>query len=536
MSKFTTVLEDIDPSGRQWLLLMEKKTIFLFPFWRYFETLYQNIYLNLNKIQHGITDRSLKLKIISHMELLVLELVKRVLSWEFNLSRRKKKINFEDFIVNISSENQLCVLFKKYPVLYFLINRIVRNYNKYVAELINRLHTDLTELIDFFELHGFILHSFILKGDSHCLGARVTEIIFHNSINNQIKKIIYKPREITLELKFNYLIKFISFKNNKITLKPIMILSKSSYGWIEYIHYDYVDDLGANKYYFNYGALLGICYILNAQDMHYENIIARGTHPTVVDLECLCSPPITQKQYEDKNFPSIFDTLLIPFTKNKWDREYDISALLNHSKQKTIVSKFEINGDFNEKIVIERKHLHIVPSKNYLINKFTMRPFNPYVFSKDLISGFYYLLQYVFNNKNDFIKLVIGELSNIKCRIIFRPTFIYSKILIESYHPVLLADKNKYFEYLSQLNKDGDDGIYRKIYDSEVFDLINGDIPYFSASTSSVDIKNSQENKINHSCYDTGLERIVNKISMLDNQKIEKMAHMILVSLEEHYG
>ena len=102
MSKFTTVLEDIDPSGRQWLLLMEKKTIFLFPFWRYFETLYQNIYLNLNKIQHGITDRSLKLKIISHMELLVLELVKRVLSWEFNLSRRKKKINFEDFIVNIS--------------------------------------------------------------------------------------------------------------------------------------------------------------------------------------------------------------------------------------------------------------------------------------------------------------------------------------------------------------------------------------------------------------------------------------------------
>lgn len=301
-------------------------------------------------------------------------------------------------------------------------------------------------------------------------------------------------------------------------------------------NYKAVLDTEANKYYYNFGVLLGICYILNAQDLHYENIIASGVYPTIIDLECLFSPPINGEQYNNKNFPSIFQTLLIPFEKGATGGTYDFSALLNHSRQKSIISVNKIKGNYLDKIYIKKDFLNITPTQNYLINKRTKIPYNPSNFTKEITHGFQELLSYIIENRNDIIQIIIREFSSLKNRIIFRPTFLYAKVLMESYHPALLANKSKYFEYLSQLTKKDEDGIKKKIYESELIDLINGDIPYFHTTTTGYTVYNSQDNQVNLNCFETGMERVIYKIKSLAPHHILNMEGLISSSLKECYG
>ena len=39
------------------------------------------------------------------------------------------------------------------------------------------------------------------------------------------------------------------------------------------------------RYYRRNGILLGICYLLGSRDLHYENVIAHGEYPVIIDLE-----------------------------------------------------------------------------------------------------------------------------------------------------------------------------------------------------------------------------------------------------------
>lgn len=219
----------------KWKFLMEKNTLFIFPFWRYFEKIYQDIFIQLKQIQNDISPYSFRSQIASHMNFLLLDLVKRVLVWEFNLTIKKHQITLDEFILNISSSDQVSKLFIKYPVLSLLFNNILYNYETYLTELISRLSNDFLDLKKKFQLTECLLKSIVIKGDSHCLGKRVTEISFYNLDSKEIKKLIYKPRDVELELSFNKLLEYINLTNYKMNLKKILVCSKGSYGWVEYV-------------------------------------------------------------------------------------------------------------------------------------------------------------------------------------------------------------------------------------------------------------------------------------------------------------
>lgn len=525
-----------DSNARFWNFLLKENSeiIFLFPFWRYFEYLQLSIFNNLKKIKNVITKHELRLIISSNMQLIVLNLIKRTLVWEFNVCVKKNSdVTLKEFLQRISSKIELAILFKKYPVLEMLFIKKISFHKNYLLELITRINLDIKELNNDFKLNNYYLQSLQMKGDSHCHGKVVSIIVFRKLNSNNIKKIIYKPRNLHLELSFYNFLKFINNINSNLNIKEIKILDKNDYGWMQYIEQQSVSTPFEKIYYYKLGILLGVCYILNAQDIHYENLIACGTDPMIIDLECLYSPPITKKQYENKIFPSIFDTLLIPFEKKRID--YDVSAILNHANQISFMDKFEVKGDFKKNVYVERKKAIITPSKNILFNNSTKIPVSPSKYMTIIIEGYVELIGVIIKNKNKIIDYILKNSMNLKNRIIFKPTFIYSKINSESYHPILLSDINKYYKYMSDLNNKNDEISHKIIYESEILDLMNGDIPYFSSVTSDVFVKNSQKEKIDYFCYESGLNRVIDKINLLNEEYLRESISQIISSLKDRY-
>src|ERR1700733_4057142 len=79
--------------------------------------------------------------------------------------------------------------------------------------------------------------------------------------------------------------------------------------------------------------------------------------------------------------------------------------------------------------------------------------------------------------------------SDKKMRILFRPTFLYEKLSMESYHPKILNSEIEYYNFISQLkDKAIKSTLIFDIFNSEKTDLEFVDVPYFYAITNGKDI------------------------------------------------
>lgn len=529
-------LNEID-SSIEWTFLLnaDQEIVFLFPFWEYLERLHSYFELLVHDIPNTITQQSLRTIICTHMKIILLDLIKRSLIWEFNLSKKKHpNLTIKAFLLNVAGKNQLEAFFKKYPVLEALLERGFSHYRLYITKLFHRLKSDLIELSSSFNLNGYELQALSILGDAHCLGNRVAELIFYKKQKNKSKKIIYKPRDLNQEKNFNEFLKFINKTDEGLTLKPVAVLPKYQYGWMEHIEQESIHENIAHKYYNEFGMLLGVCSILNGQDLHFENLIAAGQHPIIIDLECLFTPSIPAYDQTDRE-PSIFDTLLIPYPLNESRGAYDFSATLNHANQESFMRRFEVKGDYLTDVYVVRSIVNIEPVKNMLVNRLTGIPISATEYCCNIVDGYQRFMYWMIQNKENVTEFIVNNFSNLKSRVLFRPTFVYSKVLVESYHPKLLSNFKHYYEHCAQLYKESNP-VYKSIYADELFDLLNGDIPYFSALTSDIALKNSRGESVSLVSHCSGMDLVVDKINSLDTEYVINAVNQILISLKGRYA
>jgi lantibiotic modifying enzyme len=73
----------------------------------------------------------------------------------------------------------------------------------------------------------------------------------------------------------------------------------NNYHWLEFVkHTPCQTEEQLHVYYERAGFMLGVLYILNAVDFHYENIIARKGTPVIIDHETIIQPKIHPKNQQ----------------------------------------------------------------------------------------------------------------------------------------------------------------------------------------------------------------------------------------------
>ena len=446
----------------------------------------------------------------------------------------KENILIKEYLKEFKNVETIIKFYEKYPV---VLRRIIVKTNELIDNyilLIDRIEQDFIEIEK-------ILDDKIIKltdinsdqGDTHEGGQFVIKLTFNCG------DIIYKPRNLMIQKKFYDFIEELSDKDEGILDMPKL---KTSYhekytwdGFVEYKDCEKIEEV--SRYYVRFGQMCAYVYLLRGNDIHYENIIASGEYPIIIDVETLFQNLSDSVQYQEdaasivykECIDSVGGTAMIPimaFSKGNGEKGIDISAL--GGKGCELPNKYlQLVDATNDGIHFEEKNVMINDALNLPRYKSKIVDFHNYI--NEIIMGFKKVMEYVEKNKKEVIEKISKSFANVEIRHLMRATQNYAKMLDFSSHP-------NYSEDIAMLEKLMINvWAYpyknKKIIKYEIADLIFGDIPIFFGKINSTSIFSSNRNIIEGYFEKTPFEKVKERIDKLSIREIQKQISQMKICM-----
>jgi type 2 lantibiotic biosynthesis protein LanM len=431
--------------------------------------------------------------------------------------------DFDAFI-----EKMILSLATDYPVLDKTLRTKVINFSNHIQNIISRFHKDSKSIEATFNLKGIkIVDIDVSLGDGH--NGEGTSLLRLSDGT----KLIYKPRNISITNSYNF---FIDWVNDKLKtdLKTFKVLDSGNYGWIEFVNDEEVnDEEDLQEYYHKAGVLLAVTLLLGSKDCHHENVISSGKNPVIIDHETIIQPFFNNKsfrtwddQYKIPPF-SVLESVLIVNQDTGAPLDivgYGVTGHIEVTElDKNIINPNSINSKrttrFNTRKIVD---------KNIPVFK------GNYIFAKDykehFINGFSSTYNLFLNAKEELKSSdsPFHIFKNNEARYVWRPTFVYFKILkymrAASFMVSPEAYYSKLFDLLSKAFKGENREKYKFILDYEMKQMLNGDIPIFSLSGSDNFLEGNESLKVfEYNC----IENINHRVELFSPEhKQEQLAYI----------
>ncbi|AXR20144.1 hypothetical protein COC60_29660 [Bacillus thuringiensis] len=417
--------------------------------------------------------------------------------------------------------------------LRIIINRTLKN----ILAILHRTQAEWNNLLNQFHINNDAKLTLIDvgMGDTHQDGKTVCTLHFSDG-----SRIMYKPRNLEVDQAFQDFLKFLNTK--RITeFNTVNFFSSSSDGWMEFISQkECTEEKQINEFYKKTGQYLAILYILNANDIHYENIIAHGENPILIDLESLFVPkPNHYFEEFDSSFQkaqeflntSVNSIALLPTEITRsidgTDLYADLGGVSFNKKQISPYKSVILNNKNLESMDFSLKNLELEPKHNNpVLNGTTLEAYD---YIQDIQDGFKSMYEWAIENKEELVSKIQQLFTGKRIRFINKSTMFYSKLLDMSTYPIF--SKNSFYKKLL-FHRVGLDGFKsgHPFLKHEYNDLLNMDVPYFSAITNTKNIYNSNGDDIGDILNDTPLERCLTKINNLSLTDLSKQLKLIETS------
>jgi type 2 lantibiotic biosynthesis protein LanM len=393
---------------------------------------------------------------------------------------------YKKFIAGLLSDG-FQDIFSSYPMLARQLSTKTDRFLKFITNLFEKFKADKAEIECFFDTKlGEISQLHLNSGDQHN-GASTVIFEFDNAY-----KIVYKPTNLAVTSAYNQFIDWIN-KSLGEELKSFNVIDKKTYGWLEFVEHVECNTINDIKlYYERAGILLGVAYFLNARDYHFENVIASGNSPVLIDHETTILPTIktfnTQKNQDDDYqnvVGTILESLLLPI-KNKnipiYACGFGSSVQLEFNCN---VQRIENTNKDTMRKVQEMIFKNLYKSNKPRLNNKTE---NLADYQLEFKNGFNKIYNLILENK----KFLLSENSpllhfgNLKIRFVNRVTGVYFKISQLLNQPEYLKDATKYGLKLELLARAyACIGNWSSLLSSEREQMLSGDIPVFYTNTES---------------------------------------------------
>ncbi len=402
--------------------------------------------------------------------------------------------------VNQLLQDGLLSFFQKYPVLGRLVATVVDFWVDAIAEFLTRLEQDQSAIQHQFAVNSLGKVSTIdaSLSDPHDRGRTVMLLSFESGL-----KLVYKPKNLGLEVAFNQFLAWCNQKNDSLAFKVMKILDCDRYGWVEYIdHQPCADAAAVERFYQRAGMLLCVLYALRGTDCHNENVIAHGEHLVLIDAETLMYPeavPLgTSANLQELTATaaqqlsnSVLRTGLLPCWDFSSDRKtaYDVSGLGSSNPQQAPSKQPRWQAINTDEMHLRYESVIMPIEKNVPLLDGQVLSANDY--QPHLIAGFERMYQMLITHQSGLLDPngAIAQLRHQQIRFIFRPTRIYGVILQNACLPAHLKNGVDYsiaidklsFVFLTYSEKPN----AWSILSAELRSLEQLDIPLFTASASS---------------------------------------------------
>lgn len=213
----------------------------------------------------------------------------RVLLLELHAAKRTGELDAEDgagqfalFVKRSQQPQFLEHLDRRYPSLRRRLQRALDQQCAAIERMLARFIADRSELRRLpGQPDGRLLAIDLGQGDLHAGGQAVARLSFERG------KIMYKPRALDIDAVVETFLGHV-FSGDPNRIRVPKVVCRGDYGWAAFVEHHYCgneDELRA--FYRGLGLWLGVLRLLGGTDIHYENLIAAGPVPVVVDVESL---------------------------------------------------------------------------------------------------------------------------------------------------------------------------------------------------------------------------------------------------------
>jgi type 2 lantibiotic biosynthesis protein LanM len=438
---------------------------------------------------------------------------------------------FTDYAHRLAG-GRLADLLAEYPALDALLTRVAGNAATAAAEALHRLAVDRPAIV------AALLDGrdpgpacgLTMAGDPHRGGRSVAVVSFADG-----RKVVYKPRPIDVHEHLNALTDRLTGANR---LRPLPVFRCAGYGWVRHVAAQVCRSAGQlHRFYHRQGQLLAVLHLLNATDVHFENLVAAGEHPVLVDVETLFHPdlPLPAAGGPDPAAAflggSVFRSALLPLVLIGDEGASDVSGLGGDRGTPLPMHRPGWADAGTDRMRLVRRTAYAEGGLN--------RPdptAEPRRYRADLVAGFRAAYDTILHTR----AALAGTLAAFACdeiRVVTRPTWFYAAMLDESTHPDLLRAPADRERFLAAIEDVPVHPAARRLVPWELADLTAGDIPLFTATVSGRDVRTADGTVIRDLLPSSGATAVVAKLaggSEADRQRQEWVIGAALATRAGH--
>ncbi|MFI8083201.1 type 2 lanthipeptide synthetase LanM family protein [Kitasatospora sp. NPDC086009] len=426
---------------------------------------------------------------------------------------------FRSFLALTARRDGLAGLLRGYPVLARLLAQTCLDAADAHAELLTRFVADRPLLVAGL-LHGTDPGALVAvdseAGDRHRRGRAVSVLHFANG-----SAVVHRPRPPAAHRHFNALLGWFNAQPGVPRLRALGLLDRGDYGWTEYAEaHPCRTGYEVERFYRRQGALLALLHALDGTDLHYENLVAAGDQPVLVDVETLFHPPARACPAPDPAARALEESVqrvgLLPQLLLGDEGAVDVSGIGGGRRSTSPVEGVDWTGAGTDEMRLVRRARPLAEARNR--PRLDGAPADPAEYTDALVTGFRAGYTAITGGRHQLVGAhgLLRSFAEDEVRVVPRATRVYARLLDESTHPDVLRDAAARGAVLELLRTDAvaDPG-RPELADHELADLRSGDVPLFTTRPGSRDLWTSTGRRLPGELAETGLARVEAKLAAL---------------------
>ncbi|WP_062344418.1 type 2 lanthipeptide synthetase LanM family protein [Herbidospora yilanensis] len=369
--------------------------------------------------------------------------------------------------------------------------------------------------------------AFSAAGDPHSGGRSVSVVRFASGA-----RVVYRPRPVEAHLCLNAAIGWLNGRVPGLGLRTLRVVAREEHGWVEFAEArPCASAAEVARFHRRMGALLALAHALDTIDLHFENVVAAGDQPVVVDAETLFHPVLSADAADpahDALVRSVDRTAILPRLLIGDQAVQDVSALGGDPGVHAYSGIVWEDRDTDLMRPVRGPRPFAGAANRPRLDG---RPADPAAYVDDLVGGFRAAYDAIAEGRHDLDRLLFPRFGPMRVRLLLRPTRIYSELLWES----ALDDSGKRaLSLLMELS--GHDALQRAAAPFEAEGINSCDVPYFWTSPDSLTIYAGDGIGVPWKLARTGRESVGEKLTGLGPADRGKQEWIIRASLATRAG
>lgn len=475
--------------------------------------------------------------------------VNKTLALELNVARLRGHLHgetpaarFQDYLRLLCQLEHLRAFLEEYCVLARHIVVSSQLWAHSSLEFVQRLCADWPEILTLLQPEqypGVLTAVAGGAGDMHRGGRSVMILTFSSGWH-----LVYKPKSLAVDVHFQELLAWLNAQGSHPAFRLMKLMNKTTYGWSEFVAVSSCSSQEeVARFYERQGGYLALLYVLEATDFHYENVIASGEHPLLIDLEALFHPrnivgDMATRQAQQCLEHSVLRILLLPrrVLLNEEGEGVDVGGLSRRIEGQLSPHPVALwDGAGTDEMKLVRKRIELARGEN--CPRLHNQEVDPLDYIDSLIQGFSDIYRLLMTAQDELIKSVLRRFAQDEIRFVARSTRTYTVLLKESFHPNLLRDalnRERFFDRL-WLGIEFQ-SFLRRLIRSERADLLCGDIPLFTTRPESLDLWTSRGECLPACFAESSLELVNQRLRQLSEANLRQQIWFMRASFANAAG